>query len=327
VASAIAPAARTRFGRRATRERRRASTGAVAPSAGELQSSYGLKDSVAFESGEGGLTKVVLTHVCGSSAEIYLYGACVTSWKQASGDEVLYVRPDAKFDMSKAISGGIPLCFPQFGPGEMKQHGFARDSLWRVASTSADYNPDDRDPCVELVLEDSDETRACGFAGSFKVSYSITLHRETLQTDFRVINTGDAPFEFTAALHSYFEVAGVENASVSGLEGLAYLDKVPNPTDPKREPGSSEELRIAGETDRIYEDAPSEVVLKVGTGAGVQIQNENWSDCVVWNPWTSMEACYKEFVCVENAKTAQKVRVGPNESWRARADFAVVDLI
>ena len=88
-----------------------------------------------------------------------------------------------------------------------------------------------------------------------------------------------------------------------------------------------EALRIAGETDRIYEDAPSEVVLKVGTGAGVQIQNENWSDCVVWNPWTSMEACYKEFVCVENAKTAQKVRVGPNESWRARADFAVVDLI
>ena len=47
----------------------------------------------------------------------------------------------------------------------------------------------------------------------------------------------------------------------------------------------------------------------------------------MWNPWTSMEACYKEFVCVENAKTAQKVRVGPNESWRARADFAVVDLI
>ena len=85
MASAIAPAARTRFGRRATRERRRASTGAVAPSAGELQSSYGLKDSVAFESGEGGLTKVVLTHVCGSSAEIYLYGACVTSWKQRTG--------------------------------------------------------------------------------------------------------------------------------------------------------------------------------------------------------------------------------------------------
>jgi hypothetical protein len=30
----------------------------------------------------------------------------VCSWKQASGDEVLYVRPDAVFDKSKPISGG-----------------------------------------------------------------------------------------------------------------------------------------------------------------------------------------------------------------------------
>ena len=125
-----------------------------ATEASSIESEFGLPGSVSFEEGRGGLTKCTLSHVCGSSAEVYLYGACCTSWRQASGDEVLYVRPDAKFDMTKAISGGIPICFPQFGPGEMKQHGFARDSLWRVASTSADYNPDDRDPCVELVLED-----------------------------------------------------------------------------------------------------------------------------------------------------------------------------
>jgi hypothetical protein len=29
---------------------------------------------------------------------VYLLGGVVTSWKMASGDEVLYVRPDAKFD-------------------------------------------------------------------------------------------------------------------------------------------------------------------------------------------------------------------------------------
>ena len=44
---------------------------------------------------------------------MYLFGAVVTSWSQPSGDEVLYVRPDAKFDKSKPISGGIPHCFPQ----------------------------------------------------------------------------------------------------------------------------------------------------------------------------------------------------------------------
>ena len=47
------------------------------------------------------------------SAQVYLYGAVVASWTQPSGDEVLYVRPDAKFDKSKPISGGIPHCFPQ----------------------------------------------------------------------------------------------------------------------------------------------------------------------------------------------------------------------
>ena len=65
-----------------------------------------------MDNGEG-LTKAVIKHNCGSSAEVHLFGACVTSWTQSSGDEVLYCRPDAVFDGSKPISGGIPHCFPQ----------------------------------------------------------------------------------------------------------------------------------------------------------------------------------------------------------------------
>ena len=34
-----------------------------------------------FVAGEGGLPKAVLTHNDGSSAEVYLFGATVTSWK------------------------------------------------------------------------------------------------------------------------------------------------------------------------------------------------------------------------------------------------------
>jgi hypothetical protein len=73
----------------------------------------GIQDHLAFQQGEHGLTKATLTHSCGSKAEIYTFGACVTSWCQPSGDEILYVRPDAVFDGSKPISGGIPHCFPQ----------------------------------------------------------------------------------------------------------------------------------------------------------------------------------------------------------------------
>ena len=53
----------------------------------------------------------------------------------------------------------------------------------------------------------------------------MSLHGEKLRTDLRVINTGDAAFDFTAALHSYFEVLDISKAKVSGLAGLTYLDK------------------------------------------------------------------------------------------------------
>lgn len=61
---------------------------------------------------------------------------------------------------------------------------------------------------------------------SFKIAYSVALHGELLRTDMRVLNTGDTPFDFTAALHSYIEVLDVEKAAVRGLKGLEYLDKV-----------------------------------------------------------------------------------------------------
>jgi glucose-6-phosphate 1-epimerase len=49
--------------------------------------------------------------------------------------------------------------------------------------------------------------------------YSVGLHGEQLRTHLRVINTDDKPFEFTAALHSYFEVLDIRKARVLGLKG------------------------------------------------------------------------------------------------------------
>lgn len=38
-----------------------------------------------------------------SEAEIYLFGGCITSWKVASGKDLLFVRPDAVFNKIKPI--------------------------------------------------------------------------------------------------------------------------------------------------------------------------------------------------------------------------------
>ena len=208
----------------------------------------------------------------------------------------------------------------QFGPGEMQQHGFARNVAWEVASTSADLQPDERDPCVELVLSPSDYSKDM-FPYKFKLVYSVTLHGPQLQTDYRcaarvasarpawpwpdafpwalhargllhrpcvggvvdmdrsghgrdcarghrVINEDDKPFDFTAALHSYFEVAGLGNASVRGLKGLTYLDKSEDPKNPKEAQEEREKVTFGdGLVDSVYKDAPEHVELDVGTGA------------------------------------------------------------
>lgn len=87
-----------------------------------LNKQFGIPGHVEVFKGLGGLPTVRLSHACGASAEVTLYGGCITSFKQASGDEVLFLRPDAKKVLesdnpkSKPISGGIPHCFPQVRP-------------------------------------------------------------------------------------------------------------------------------------------------------------------------------------------------------------------
>lgn len=66
----------------------------------------------------------------------------------------------------------------------MQQHGFGRNVEWSVGSTSADLQPDERDPSIELVLTPSDYSDAM-FPYKFKVVYTLTLHGEELQIIYR----------------------------------------------------------------------------------------------------------------------------------------------
>ena len=77
----------------------------------------------------------------GSSAEVLLYGATVTSWKSKTDESVgpeerLFVSSKALLDGSKPVRGGIPVVFPCFGAPtlpehrKLPQHGYARNSIW-----------------------------------------------------------------------------------------------------------------------------------------------------------------------------------------------------
>ncbi|KAG0570012.1 hypothetical protein M758_6G127200 [Ceratodon purpureus] len=96
------------------------SSSCPSPDAAALNCKFGCP-GVRVESGKGGLPKVCLC-VDGSVAEVYLHGACITSWKPVgAATDLLFVRPDNDFKPPKPISGGIPHCFPQFGPGKIQQ--------------------------------------------------------------------------------------------------------------------------------------------------------------------------------------------------------------
>jgi glucose-6-phosphate 1-epimerase len=66
-----------------------------------------------------------------SILKVYYFGANITSWKYR-GVERLFLSSKAIVTGPKAIRGGIPIVFPQFGPEALPgykalpQHGFAR---------------------------------------------------------------------------------------------------------------------------------------------------------------------------------------------------------
>ncbi|KAI8567789.1 hypothetical protein RHMOL_Rhmol02G0149200 [Rhododendron molle] len=266
--------------------------------------------------GQGNLPKVVLSSPHGSEAELYLFGGCVTSWKVANKD-LLFVRPDAVFNGQKPISGGAPHCFPQFGPGPIQQHGFARNMNWSVV----DSDDVEGNPVVTIELKDGPYSRSM-WDFSFQAIYKVILDAKSLSTELVITNTDKIPFSFSTALHTYFHAA-VTGASVRGLRGCKTLNKDPDPKNPLVGKEERDVVTFPGFVDCVYLEAPDELLLDNGLGDKISIKNSNWTDAVLWNPYLQMEACYKDFVCVENAKI-EKVQLDPEQSWTATQLLSLV---
>ena len=139
--------------------------------------------------------------------------------------------------------------------------------------------------------------------------------------------------EFTAALHSYIEVVDAtdsENVYATGnLKGKSYMDKE---IDAKNPPLMTyDENRMTFGTklvDSIFLNTDPEVLLHVGNGAAVSVENTSgWRDHVIWNPHKNMPQCYKQFACVENACAVKPVVLpGDGYVWKSEMNLSVVTL-
>jgi glucose-6-phosphate 1-epimerase len=227
-----------------------------------------------------------------STADVYLYGGVVTSYIK-EGVEYIAVRPDAKMDGSKPISGGLSHCFPQFGPGEIQQHGFARNLKWNVDSVS--------DTSCVLTLLPTDETKAM-WDKDFKCTFTVSLNDEQLDTKMHVANNGSESFDFQAALHSYFTVSSLENLEISGsFAGKEFLNKMVDGGTMQTEDRSV--ITISEEYDRVYKGVNDPVLADKGTGKKLAVLNTaGWEDTVVWNPYGNEGMGFNNFVCIESVK-------------------------
>lgn len=284
-----------------------------------LQSEFGIPQAVSVGYGVNQMPKLVMLHQSGSSAEVYLHGAHITSWKDRRGDEMLFLSRESDFVPGCAIRGGIPVVFPQFGDGPLPKHGFARNMDWRLAGTRVG---EDDAVSVDLRLADFEETRAI-WNHSFGLGLTVTLAADTLAVGMYVANTGDAPFQFQAVLHTYFRTADIHGTKVLGLDGVKYLDALRGGV---RETETRPAIGFAGETDRIYLNAPDTVGIRdEACGRSINIRKRGMPDVVVWNPWIEKSIRLPDFgddeylrmVCVETGVIASPVSLAPGEMWEA----------
>ncbi|KAJ3074650.1 hypothetical protein HDU98_010646 [Podochytrium sp. JEL0797] len=259
---------------------------------------------------------------CGnSSADIYFFGATVTSWI-SNGKEKLFLSNKAILDGSKAVRGGIPIVFPHFGPNAefgLPQHGFARLSKWTYAGTQT---VSATETIVSFSLDPSGV--AAPLAGlwphEFKLVYTLTLTPETLKTSLCCENTGNGPFSFTSLLHTYFAVNDIDHAQVKGLQGKVYDEKIRQTFKATEQ---NELVGIQSEVDRVYYGVGSAgaSILEKGQ-VTTSFTTSGFDDVVVWNPWEKSAGMgdfqtggQKHMLCVEVGQIATPVVLKAGEKW------------
>lgn len=276
----------------------------------ELNTLFSLGDQLQFESGPSGFAIARLSSSSGE-ASVSVYGGHVLSYIPTGQEPVLWVSELARYEAGKAIRGGIPIIWPWFGPNQQDpkkpSHGFARNQMWEVYATRL---IDNEKPQLRLKLQDNALSYA-SWPHPYRIELVVTLD-EHLHVDLQIINTGHGPFDFTGALHSYFNVSQIENISVTGLEDCLYIDQLENMAT-KSQQGS---ITFGAETDNIYFETRSTCrLIDTGYNREIVVTKRGSRSTVVWNPWIDKakrmsdfgDEEYKTMLCIETANAGPDV--------------------
>merc|ERR1711915_445754 len=246
------------------------------------------KVSVEMQKDANGLEKLVLKEPRGASAQVYLFGGHVTSWKNDRGEELLFVSSKAIFKPPKAIRGGIPICFPQFSSnGSLEKHGFARNRFWSIDKNPPPFptNTSNNKAVVDLILKPSDEDVKIWPHSEVRVEGLETLdYLDNLRNKERFTEQGDAiTFE-----------SEMDRIYLSTPTKIAIID---------HEKKRTFVLKKDGLADAVVWN-PWERKAKAMTDFG--------------------DDEYKHMLCIEAAAVEKSITLKPGEEWKGRQELSAV---
>ena len=289
----------------------------------QLNSKFGIEGELIFTKPENNLIFLNISNKH-ADAVICLYGAHLTSFKPHNTEEILWMSPKSSFEQGKPIRGGIPVCFPWFGPHktdpEKPQHGFGRLMEWEVTETAT---VTDNETLIKLQLCSLAATKVY-WPYDFCATLTVIVGK-TLEVNLKVSNLSSIPFEYSCALHSYFNLSGIGNISISGLQGANYHSQL--------EPGEfiqeSPKIEIQKAETRHYHNTEATCIIEdTWFKRKIRVAKAGSKITTVWNP--GKETCaiigdlpddgYLTFVCIEAVNAFDDVIIlAPGESHTTQA--------
>jgi glucose-6-phosphate 1-epimerase len=275
-----------------------------------LNEQFSIPEHLSFHEAPGGMAAAVVNNRF-ASALITLAGAHVMSYRPHGGREVLWTSPSAAWEMSNAMRGGIPVCWPWFAlhpidPNGLPIHGVVRTQLFQVLETRVLSSGA---TLLRLSARDAAQTREL-WPHAYQLEVAITVG-ESLTVEWTARNPGHTGYDYTGALHPYFAVSNVHDLTLRGLEGLDYLDS----NDGMKRKTQSDPVTFPAGIDNVYLDTAAEMVIEdPGFQRTLRLRKSGSRTSVVWNPYTDDAASadvgagqHRIFVCAEAANAAQDI--------------------
>ncbi len=280
-----------------------------------LNRTHAVPGALSFEEGFGGV--VARLGSAGSEAVVALQGGQVLSYVPAgSTTGVLWLSPAAKLGTGKAVRGGIPVCWPWFGPHAepgKPAHGFVRAAPWTVTGAAASQEQ------TQLTLA-FDATAVASELWPYQAQLMLTVAvGRSLKVTLTTANAGSCAIPLTEALHSYFAIGDIAEIGVSGLEARPYIDQL----DAGRQKRQAGGIHFSSEVDRIYFDTTDTVTIDdPSLKRTIGVAKAGSRSTVIWNPWIEKgerlgdlgPEGYRRMVCVETCNAGPDiVTLAPGE--------------